>query len=370
MNTPTPITDSAWAKTFEDDEDQCRAGNAASQMRDECAKIERELTTLTAERDQLNEMFHQIRLKLTSACGDPYKMHDEALDGIISERDQLRAAIEEMPTCRCDRSTSQQCELSAKVATLTAERDELRAEVENEARWAEHYLKEARAAEAERDQLRAEVERLRSDRDCEKRLRKDADEFRENAIERAERAEAAETVALARWNGALERALKAEADLAALAQCHDDNCRAVVRLDAELAAAKERLRSEAMDDYASIKDLQRELATERENAERYRLATLKLDAELAAEREKVRLLKFDKDRLDWYNGESYYQFGKSHKCMDSGWWWSCGYQQNNGKSGIQNIRDTIDSAMAHSKSGRNKYNVCKRIEDSIKEDAK
>ena len=38
----------------------------------------------------------------------------------------------------------------------------------------------------ERDQLRAEVERLRSDRDCEKRLRKDADEFRENAIARAE----------------------------------------------------------------------------------------------------------------------------------------------------------------------------------------
>ena len=35
-----------------------------------------------------------------------------------------------------------------------------------------------------------EVERLRSDRDCEKRLRKDADEFRENAIARAERAEA------------------------------------------------------------------------------------------------------------------------------------------------------------------------------------
>jgi hypothetical protein len=31
-------------------------------------------------------------------------------------------------------------------------------------------------------------------------------------------------------------------------------------LEAELTAAKERLRSEAMDDYASIKDLQRELS--------------------------------------------------------------------------------------------------------------
>jgi uncharacterized coiled-coil DUF342 family protein len=199
MNTPTPTprTDAAWAKTFLDDDDQCRAGNAASQMRDECATLERELAALTAERDQLraalalgqqncddaydelrgdcdelrgdvvrltaerdqlNEMFHQIRLKLTEASGDPYKLHDEALDDIISERDQLRAAIAEMPTCRCDRSTEQQCELSAKVATLTAERDQLRA--------------------------------------------------------RAEKAEAAETVALAKWNGALERALKAEAELA------------------------------------------------------------------------------------------------------------------------------------------------------------
>ena len=35
------------------------------------------------------------------------------------------------------------------------------------------------------------------------------------------------------------------------------------RAEADLAAAKERLRSEAMDDYASIKDLQRELAAER-----------------------------------------------------------------------------------------------------------
>ena len=98
------------------------------------------------------------------------------------------------------------------------------------------------ALTAEREQLRADAERLRSDRDCEKRIRKDAEELREDAIARAEKAERAETVALANWNGALERAMKAEADL---------------------AAATERLRSEAMDDYASIKDLQRELATER-----------------------------------------------------------------------------------------------------------
>ena len=37
-------------------------------------------------------------------------------------------------------------------------------------------------------------------------------------------------------------------------------------LERELAAANERLRSEAMDDYAAIKDLQRELAELKEGA--------------------------------------------------------------------------------------------------------
>ena len=120
------------------------------------------------------------------------------------------------------------------------------------------------SALAEIQRLLAEVERLRSDRDCEKRIRKDAEELREDAIARAEKSERAETVALANWNGALERAMKAEADLVALAQCHDDNCRGVVKIADDLAA-------------------------EREKAERYRLASLKLDADLAAERA----------RLDW-----------------------------------------------------------------------
>ena len=62
------------------------------------------------------------------------------------------------------------------------------------------------------------------------------------------------------------RAARAEDNLAALEQCHDDNCRGVVRIADELATAKERLRSEAMDDYAAIKDLQRELAELKEGA--------------------------------------------------------------------------------------------------------
>jgi septal ring factor EnvC (AmiA/AmiB activator) len=65
MSTPTPRTDAAWAKTFEDDDDQCRAGNAATDMRDACATLERELAALTTERDHLHA---QLRA-LTLICG-------------------------------------------------------------------------------------------------------------------------------------------------------------------------------------------------------------------------------------------------------------------------------------------------------------
>jgi hypothetical protein len=67
--------------------------------------------------------------------------------------------------------------LETELAALTAERDQLRSDCENETKWAAHYLADSIAAKA-----------------------------------RAERAEAAETVALANWNGALERAMKAEAE--------------------------------------------------------------------------------------------------------------------------------------------------------------
>ena len=99
------------------------------------------------------------------------------------------------------------------VATLTAERDQLRVDLE----LADVMYQ--RECEVEHE-LRTEVERLRSDRDCEKRLRKDADEFRENAI---------------------ARAMKAEADLAALGESFDDNCRQIVKIADELAAERARL---------------------------------------------------------------------------------------------------------------------------------
>jgi hypothetical protein len=152
MNTPTPRTDAA---TYPAD---C-LGKTLVTNRDCSRALETELVTLTA----------------AYTC--------------THHNDQMRTAC---PVCL--------------VTALTAERDELRADCENETKWAAHYLADAIASKA-----------------------------------RAERAEAAETVALAQWNGALERAMKAEADLAALGQCHDDNCRAVVKFAADLTAERARL---------------------------------------------------------------------------------------------------------------------------------
>ena len=116
-----------------------------------------------------------------------------------------------MSTPTCGELSCDEC--NERTTTLTAERDQLRVDLELA------DLMYQRECEVEHE-LRTEVERLRSDRDCEKRLRKDSDEFMENAI---------------------ERATKAEADLVALEQCHDDNCRGVVRIAADLAKERARL---------------------------------------------------------------------------------------------------------------------------------
>ena len=86
-------------------------------------------------------------------------------------------------TARALRECSQQ--LETELAALTAERDQLRSDCENETKWAAHYLAQSIA-----DKARAE---------------------------------------------------RAEDNLAALEQCHDDNCRGVVKIADELAAERARL---------------------------------------------------------------------------------------------------------------------------------
>jgi len=74
--------------------------------------------------------------------------------------------------------------------------------------------RELTALTAERDQLRAENATLRAaQKACEACDEPTAFEVRQLRA-RAERAEAAETIALTHWNKELERAMKAEAELA------------------------------------------------------------------------------------------------------------------------------------------------------------
>ena len=139
------------------------------------------------------------------------------------------------------KTMSAEREHNANVAQeMTAERDQLRADCENETKWAAHYLADSLAAKARAEKAEADLaaakERLRSEAMDDYASIKDLQ--RELAALTAEL-----TVALANWNGALERAMKAEADLVALAQCHDDNCRAVVKIAAELATERARLDS-------------------------------------------------------------------------------------------------------------------------------
>jgi len=140
MNTPTPRTDAY----------EFKAGWAAANYgepwkpMDFARSLERELTALTAERDQLKEkakddfeMFHGLRIKLTAACGDPYKMHDEALDCLIAERDQLRAEFEKLAITTAqaqDRNTSYRLERDKAEAERTDAIYQRVCEVEHELR--------------------------------------------------------------------------------------------------------------------------------------------------------------------------------------------------------------------------------------------
>jgi len=150
MNTPTPRTDAAWAKTFQDDEDQCRAGNAATDMRDACATLERELLAANecaaiANRSADDQM-HQKREAQRELAdwsvlkgwggtpeivhkfikGQQHRIHycqnlEAELAALTAERDQLRAALA-LGQINCDNAYND----------LRTERDELRAEAAKE----------------------------------------------------------------------------------------------------------------------------------------------------------------------------------------------------------------------------------------------
>jgi hypothetical protein len=83
MNIPTPRTDAAWAKTFLDDDDQCRAGNAATDMRAECATLERELAAERARLDWLGDNVEEI-----------YRERDQRGSCVYLSGENIRDAID------------------------------------------------------------------------------------------------------------------------------------------------------------------------------------------------------------------------------------------------------------------------------------
>jgi len=90
--TPTPRTDAAWAQTFDANAFLSGRRNAANQMRDECATLERELTALTAERDQLRARAERAEAAETVALANWNGALERAMKA-EAERDHLHAQL-------------------------------------------------------------------------------------------------------------------------------------------------------------------------------------------------------------------------------------------------------------------------------------
>ena len=147
MSTPnqlsdTPRTDAAWAKTFLDDDDQCRAGNAATDMRDECATLERELAALAAERDQLradlalgqqncDDAYDDLRAERAAAIARAESAEREAFDWKkIARYETARAerAEREVQRLKSDGAASAFVNMSCRASRAETDRNNLRAD--------------------------------------------------------------------------------------------------------------------------------------------------------------------------------------------------------------------------------------------------
>ena len=94
-NQPTPRTNAAWAKTFESELNQFWSGNAANQMREECEKLERELTETERQRFGADADRRQLRCDLSDAKAEAshyMAVAQKATDELIFLRaDNLKA---------------------------------------------------------------------------------------------------------------------------------------------------------------------------------------------------------------------------------------------------------------------------------------
>ena len=135
-----------------------------------------------------------------------------------------------MNTPTCGEISCEECD--NRTAALTAERDQLRVDLE----LADVMYQ--RECEVEHE-LRTEVERLRADRtynhECINRLAVATGTL-------GEKSEKVVDVVLSTIDQLHARAERAEDNLAALEQCHDDNCRGAVKFADELASEREKVR--------------------------------------------------------------------------------------------------------------------------------
>jgi hypothetical protein len=141
---PTPRTNAAWAKTFESELNQFWSGNAANKMRDECAKLERELTETERLRFGADADRRQLRCELTAAKEEC----EELLSVNATGAERLRFVLEENSRLRAE-VTGKTSPIKLRLKSSTYASKSARA-----------WLAELDAAIAERDSLRDEVERL------------------------------------------------------------------------------------------------------------------------------------------------------------------------------------------------------------------
>jgi hypothetical protein len=100
---PTPRTDAAWSKTFQDELNQFWSGNAANKMRDECARLESELAASNAEAAHYMAVAQKATDELIFFRADSLKAHQMTCAAAL-ERDSLRAEVERWKTVAAEMS--------------------------------------------------------------------------------------------------------------------------------------------------------------------------------------------------------------------------------------------------------------------------
>ena len=219
MSTPTPRTDAAWASSFE--ECEYRAAHTARTMRECSQQLETELTTLTAERDHWQ--------KIAVSASHEREHNANVAQAMTAERDQLRVDLE-LADVMYQRECEVEHELRTEVERLRADRT-YNHECINRLASATGTLGEK--SEKVVDVVLSTIDQLRAENVTLRGAQKACEAFDEPTAFEVRQLRA--------------RAARAEDNLAALEQCHDDNCRQLVRIADDLAKERARLRQLALD---------------------------------------------------------------------------------------------------------------------------